>query len=177
MGGKTGTTNDFRSAWFVGFTPDIVVGVFVGFDDNRSLGNNETGAVDAVPIFIDFMQNALKDTPVHDFVPPPDAKFAMVNGNREAFRPGTEPTRPIARGPRRPAWPRRSAPNGARRGPGERPRPPPARRRRRRRPPLRILNGLYLGAARSFRSVSMRADVEAAKADIEQSIELLRRRL
>jgi len=91
LGGKTGTTNDFRSAWFVGFSPDIVVGVFVGFDDNRSLGNNETGAVDAVPIFIDFMQTALKDTPVHDFKVPKDAKIIMVNGIPEAFRPGTEP--------------------------------------------------------------------------------------
>jgi len=97
IGGKTGTTNDFRSAWFVGFSPDIVVGVFVGFDDNRSLGNNETGAVDAVPIFIDFMQAALKDTPVHDFKVPKDAKIVMVNGYPEAFRPGTEPRpRPIA---------------------------------------------------------------------------------
>ncbi len=95
IGGKTGTTNNFRSAWFVGFSPDIVVGVFVGFDDNRSLGDNETGAVDAVPIFIDFMQQALKDTPVHDFQAPQDAKFGIVNGNREAFRPGTEPQRPI----------------------------------------------------------------------------------
>jgi penicillin-binding protein 1A len=91
IGGKTGTTNDFRSAWFIGFSPDIIVGVFVGFDDNRSLGNNETGAVDAVPIFIDFMQTALKGTPVHDFRVPKDAKFAMVNGIREAFQPGTEP--------------------------------------------------------------------------------------
>ncbi|HEY2660962.1 MAG TPA: penicillin-binding protein 1A [Caulobacteraceae bacterium] len=91
IGGKTGTTNDFRSAWFVGFSPDIVVGVFVGFDDNRSLGNNETGAVDAVPIFIDFMQTALKGTPVHDFRPPKDVKYGMVRGIREAFRPGTEP--------------------------------------------------------------------------------------
>jgi penicillin-binding protein 1A len=91
LGGKTGTTNDFRSAWFVGFSPDIVVGVFVGFDDNRSLGDNETGAVDAVPIFIDFMQTALKDTPVHDFIPPKDAKIVYVNGYPEAFRPGTEP--------------------------------------------------------------------------------------
>jgi penicillin-binding protein 1A len=91
VGGKTGTTNEFRSAWFVGFTPDIVVGVFVGFDDNRSLGNNETGAVDAVPIFIDFMQTVLTDTPVHDFSPPQDVKWGMVNGVREAFRPGTEP--------------------------------------------------------------------------------------
>ncbi len=91
VGGKTGTTNDFRSAWFVGFTPDIVVGVFVGFDDNRSLGQNETGAVDAVPIFIDFMQSVLKDTPVHDFAAPKDVRWGMVNGMREAFRPGTEP--------------------------------------------------------------------------------------
>jgi len=68
-----------------------VVGVFVGFDDNRSLGNNETGAVDAVPIFIDFMQTALKDTPVHDFKPPKEAKIILVNGIPEAFRPGTEP--------------------------------------------------------------------------------------
>ncbi|MDR3507341.1 MAG: penicillin-binding protein 1A [Caulobacteraceae bacterium] len=97
IGGKTGTTNDYRSAWFVGFSPDIVVGVFVGFDDNRSLGDNETGAVDAVPIFIDFMQTALKGTPVHDFRPPKDVKFGYVNGIREAFRPGTEPKpRPVA---------------------------------------------------------------------------------
>ena len=91
IGGKTGTTNDFRSAWFVGFSPDIVVGVFVGFDDNRSLGNNETGAVDAVPIFIDFMQTALQGTPVHDFKKPADLKFADVHGILEGFRAGTEP--------------------------------------------------------------------------------------
>ncbi len=97
LGGKTGTTNEFRSAWFVGFSPDMVVGVFVGFDDNRSLGNNETGAVAAVPIFIDFMQNALKGTPVHDFKEPGNAHFAYVNGIREAFQPGTEPkTDPLA---------------------------------------------------------------------------------
>ncbi len=91
LGGKTGTTNEFRSAWFVGFSPDIVVGTFIGFDDNRSLGEHETGAVAALPVFMDFMKHALKDTPVHDFVPPKDAHFAMVNGIREAFRPGTEP--------------------------------------------------------------------------------------
>jgi penicillin-binding protein 1A len=91
VGGKTGTTNDYRSAWFVGFSPKLVVGVFVGFDDNRSLGNNETGAVAALPIFIGFMQDALKTEPVDDFIPPKNAKFAMVRGIREAFRPGTEP--------------------------------------------------------------------------------------
>ena len=91
IGGKTGTTNDYRSAWFVGFSPDIVVGVFVGFDDNRSLGDKETGAKAAVPIFIDFMQTALQGAPVHDFKKPPNMKFAMVRGELEAFRPGTEP--------------------------------------------------------------------------------------
>ena len=97
FGGKTGTTNEFRSAWFVGFSPDLVVGVFVGFDDNRSLGERETGAVAAVPIFIDFMQQATKGHPVGDFRPPPkDAKFILVNGSREAFRNGTEPRSTIA---------------------------------------------------------------------------------
>ncbi len=91
MGGKTGTTNEYRSAWFIGFTPDMIVGTFVGFDDNRSLGNNETGAVAAVPIFIDFMKGALQGEPVHDFKEPDNAHFAYVNGIREAFQPGTEP--------------------------------------------------------------------------------------
>jgi penicillin-binding protein 1A len=91
VGGKTGTTNDYRSAWFVGFSPKLVVGAYVGFDDNRSLGEGETGAVDAVPIFTAFMQEALKGYPPDDFVPPKNAKFAMVRGIREAFRPGTEP--------------------------------------------------------------------------------------
>ena len=63
IGGKTGTTNDFRSAWFVGFSPQIVVATYIGFDDNRSLGKGETGAVAALPIFIEFMQEALKGLP------------------------------------------------------------------------------------------------------------------
>jgi penicillin-binding protein 1A len=91
VGGKTGTTNDYRSAWFMGFTPQVVVGVFVGFDDNRSLGRGETGSRAAVPIFIDFMQEAIKGYPPDDFKAPSNAKFAMVRGIREAFRPGTEP--------------------------------------------------------------------------------------
>ena len=67
VGGKTGTTNDFRSAWFVGFSPQIVVGTYIGFDDNRSLGKGETGAVAALPIFIEFMQEAIKGFPPIDF--------------------------------------------------------------------------------------------------------------
>ncbi len=92
VGGKTGTTNDYRSAWFMGFSPHLVVGVYIGFDDNRSLGNNETGAVAAVPIFVDFMGVALKDKASEEFKAPAEAKFAMIRGIREAFRPGTEPT-------------------------------------------------------------------------------------
>ncbi len=91
IGGKTGTTNDFRSAWFMGFSPQIVVGVFVGFDDNRSLGKGETGAQAALPIFIEFMQEALKGLPRMDFKAPETARLAWIGPNREAFRPGTEP--------------------------------------------------------------------------------------
>ena len=90
-GGKTGTTSEFRSAWFVGFTPHIVVGTYIGFDDNHSLGEGEQGARAALPTFIDFMKEANKYYPPDDFKPPANARFAMVRGIREAFRPGTEP--------------------------------------------------------------------------------------
>jgi penicillin-binding protein 1A len=95
VGGKTGTTNDFRSAWFIGFTPQLVVGTFVGFDDNRSLGHGETGAVAAVPIFIEFMKEALKGYPVMDFTPPPGAVLINIGGNREAFLPDMAPHGPV----------------------------------------------------------------------------------
>ena len=89
VGGKTGTTNEYRSAWFVGFSSDIVVGVFIGFDDNRSLGYGETGTTAAVPVFADFMQTALRERPARPFVRPKNAIFRNVNGIEEAFRPGT----------------------------------------------------------------------------------------
>ena len=91
IAGKTGTTNDYRSAWFVGYTPSLVVGVFVGYDDNRSLGEGETGAQAAVPIFIDFMKDALKSMTPEDFKAPRNAKLVSVRGHVEAFQPGTEP--------------------------------------------------------------------------------------
>ncbi|NEX92573.1 penicillin-binding protein 1A [Caulobacter sp. 17J65-9] len=91
VAGKTGTTNEYRSAWFVGYTPDLVVGVFIGFDDNRSLGEGEAGAVTAVPVFVNFMTDAMKGKPIQEFPKPKDAKFVMVRGIEEAFRPGTEP--------------------------------------------------------------------------------------
>ena len=66
--GKTGTTQDYTDAWFVGFTPQITAGVWVGFDDKQiSLGKRETGARAALPIWLEFMQGALAGTPVTDF--------------------------------------------------------------------------------------------------------------
>jgi len=90
VGGKTGTTNEYRSAWFVGFSSDIVVGVFIGFDDNRPLGSGETGATGPVPVFTEFMQAALRERPARPFVRPRNAVFRTINGIEEAFRPGTE---------------------------------------------------------------------------------------
>jgi penicillin-binding protein 1A len=66
--GKTGTTQDYTDAWFVGFTPQLTAGVWVGFDDKQiSLGKRETGARAALPIWLEFMQGALAGTPVTDF--------------------------------------------------------------------------------------------------------------
>jgi penicillin-binding protein 1A len=105
VAGKTGTTDESRDAWFVGFTPDLVVGVFVGFDQPKSLGDEEQGASAALPIFVDFMAAALKDEPATPFRVPPgvrlvrvDAATGMLPGPGteaailEAYMPGTEPT-------------------------------------------------------------------------------------
>jgi penicillin-binding protein 1A len=67
-GGKTGTTNDFTDAWFIGFTPQLTAGVWVGYDDKAvSLGKPETGAIAALPIWLEFMQAALASKPVETF--------------------------------------------------------------------------------------------------------------
>lgn len=79
LGGKTGTTNNSYDSWFVGFTPDLIVGVYVGFDKPRSLGKYETGASIALPIFDDFMKNALKDTPSTPFRVPPSINFVKID--------------------------------------------------------------------------------------------------
>jgi penicillin-binding protein 1A len=66
--GKTGTTQDYTDAWFIGFTPQITSGVWVGFDDKQiSLGKKETGARAALPVWLEFMQNALAGMPPLDF--------------------------------------------------------------------------------------------------------------
>ncbi|CAM3782219.1 penicillin-binding protein 1A [Litorimonas haliclonae] len=103
LGGKTGTTNDSKDAWFMGFSPDLVVGVYVGMDTPESMGR-ETGSSAAVPIFKDFMEDALEGTSPVPFRIPEGVTLAPVNRNTgassyigapnfilEAYRPGTEP--------------------------------------------------------------------------------------
>lgn len=104
LAGKTGTTNKSKDTWFIGFSPDLVVGVFVGFDDPKSLGKRETGGSTAAPIFGAFMKDALKDTPAMPFRVPPGVKNVRINADTgraampgdkhiiwEAFVTGTEP--------------------------------------------------------------------------------------
>ncbi|MEW5703458.1 MAG: penicillin-binding protein 1A [Pseudomonadota bacterium] len=104
LAGKTGTTNDSMDAWFIGFSPDLVVGVFAGFDTPRSLGPQETGSRVAAPIFRGFMEATLRGKPAVPFRIPPGIQLIRVDaqtglparpGDRgiilEAFKPGTEP--------------------------------------------------------------------------------------
>jgi len=78
---KSGTTNDFKDAWMVGYTADLVVGVFVGFDQPRSLGHKQFGAVVAGPIFKSFMEQALLNRPNHEFTVPAHTNLVPVNLN------------------------------------------------------------------------------------------------
>jgi penicillin-binding protein 1A len=110
IAGKTGTTNNWRDAWFVGFTPDLAAGVYIGYDNPDSLGDDETGGHIAAPVFRDFMIAALKDAPATAFRTPPGMRLYRVSaatglptgsGEKaiyEAYKPGTEPgqTRPRA---------------------------------------------------------------------------------
>ncbi len=104
LAGKTGTTNDSLDAWFIGFSADLAVGVFTGFDRPRSLGDGEEGSSVAVPIFRDFMADALKNEPGVPFRMPSGIRLVRVNAETgqpatigdanivlEAFKPGTEP--------------------------------------------------------------------------------------
>ncbi|API52188.1 PBP1A family penicillin-binding protein [Rhizobium leguminosarum bv. viciae] len=104
VAGKTGTTNDEKDAWFVGFTPDLVAGLYMGFDTPGPLGRGGTGGGLSAPIFNEFMQAVVKDTPESKFVIPSgmnlipiDRKTGMAAGEGdpntivEAFKPGTGP--------------------------------------------------------------------------------------
>ena len=118
LAGKTGTTNDSLDTWFIGFSPDLAVGVFVGFDEPRSLGRKETGSSVTAPIFRDFMAAALDRRPAIPFRVPPGIRLVRVNAETgvvaqrgdkrvflEAFKPGTEPIElgPVVDGGYRPS--------------------------------------------------------------------------
>ena len=103
LGGKTGTTNDYKDAWFMGFSPDLVAGVYIGFDTPQTMGR-ESGGVVAAPIFKSFMGEVLADAPLVPFRIPEGVSLAPVNRDTgvpsfigaenyilEAFKPGTEP--------------------------------------------------------------------------------------
>ena len=104
LAGKTGTTNKSKDTWFIGFSPDLAVGVFIGFDDPKSLGKKETGSSVAAPVWGNFMKEALKDEPIMPFRVPAGIKNVRVNAKTgrlaqagdtnaiwEAFIAGTEP--------------------------------------------------------------------------------------
>lgn len=106
--GKTGTSNALRDAWFIGFTPDLLAAVWVGFDDQKKLGRGEAGAKTALPIWTDFMTKALAGQPVHEFVQPSGIVVQRIDkatgllpapgkeigpdGFDEVFLEGTAPT-------------------------------------------------------------------------------------
>jgi penicillin-binding protein 1A len=105
LAGKTGTTNADKDTWFIGFSPDLAVGVFVGFDTPKTLGRRETGSSVAAPLFRDFMAAALEKKKAIPFRIPPGIRLVRVNaatgelaraGDKkviyEAFKPGTVPT-------------------------------------------------------------------------------------
>jgi penicillin-binding protein 1A len=79
VAGKTGTSSDYSDAWFVGYTPSLLAGVWVGFDDKTSLGKNESGARAALPVWISFMDQALKNTPIETPRPPEGILLIKVN--------------------------------------------------------------------------------------------------
>lgn len=103
VAGKTGTTNDYKDAWFVGFTPELAVGVYVGYDTPRSMGSSSTGGELAAPIFADFVSTALEGVPptrfqvpegMHrDWIDPATGVGIVAGGSgvQEAFKPGTGP--------------------------------------------------------------------------------------
>ena len=104
IAGKTGTTNDEKDAWFIGYTPDLVVGVFMGYDQPRPMGKGSTGGGLAAPIFKDFMAAALEDKRPVDFRVPEGMKLIPIDRKTgmhaeagqpgvimEAFKPGTGP--------------------------------------------------------------------------------------
>lgn len=105
LGGKTGTTNDFTDAWFIGFTPSITAAVWVGHDEKKSLGDKQSGASVALPIWIDCMKQILKDQPIEQFPSveathePGETSIAGPNAGKPLFienLPGVPPAKPAS---------------------------------------------------------------------------------
>src|SRR4029077_13291634 len=110
IAGKTGTTNDSRDNWFIGSTPDLTIGIYVGFDEPRTLGDQETGGGTSAPVYERIARVVFKDKPPVPFRIPPGWRIVRVDhdsglpssgGNSidEAFKPGTEPNEYDAQGP------------------------------------------------------------------------------
>jgi penicillin-binding protein 1A len=131
IAGKTGTTNDAKDLWFVGFSPDLAVGLYLGYDKPRSMGDSAQAGHYAAPIFGDFMKVALKDKPATPFRVPPGIKLIRVSaatGARaggegggtilEAFKPGTAPPDAYVPPPSEPGPSAEAAPPQARGGGG-----------------------------------------------------------
>jgi penicillin-binding protein 1A len=104
VAGKTGTTNESKDAWFVGYIPQLVAGVWVGYDQERSLGAGGSGGQASAPIWAEFMQKATVSMPVEDFNAPENVSFVLINPRTgklarqgtpgavmECFIKGTEP--------------------------------------------------------------------------------------
>lgn len=110
LAGKTGTTNEEKDAWFVGYSPDLVAGVYIGFDTPKPMGHGSTGGSLAAPVFRDFMKWALADQPATPFRMPPDIKLVRINAKTgmraqaggaektilEAYKPNEEPPDPLS---------------------------------------------------------------------------------
>ncbi|MGB9143315.1 MAG: penicillin-binding transpeptidase domain-containing protein, partial [Aestuariivirga sp.] len=105
VAGKTGTSNEEKDAWFVGYTPDLTVGVYVGFDNPKPMGKKRTGGELAAPIVADFMRLALREQPATPFRVPRAIELIPIDANTgkraifgeegvilEAFKPGEEPS-------------------------------------------------------------------------------------
>jgi penicillin-binding protein 1A len=157
LAGKTGTTNDFADGWFIGFSPSLTCGVWVGYDDHHELGPKEEGARVALPIWMEFMGEALKDQPVEDFPhspllkDPEQVKEILASAGAERLlaeraastpadsqSPGVLP----ARGPSPPTTPRENRPESAPApapstpGRGQPPSQPPALQPAKSKPPV-----------------------------------------
>jgi penicillin-binding protein 1A len=110
VAGKTGTTNGYADAWFLGYTPNIATGVWVGFDKEKSIGKSEVGGKSALPIWLDYMKDAHSNLPVLTFPQPPGVKIVKIDAESgklansaskrvidQAFIEGTEPTSAASR--------------------------------------------------------------------------------